>query len=206
MLVFDDSPGTQERGSQSCRGFSSHLWSDVAFDQWSTHECNRALRRAYQMTGRQECLRAVAKSRRDEDRARKLVLPPSSALLHWPSPPLRGFWIFEEFPVHLRFDPLCLAFARLRSRLRILPLLDLSKRVLALPRLRQECRMYLLPPFFEFTDILCQVPCVSAGASLLFQSFVLRSFREFWIPRNSLSRYTFFMSPCDGPFLSLFFA
>ena len=84
---------SQGRGSQSCRGFSSHLWSDVAFDQWSTHECNRAL-----LTGRQECLRVVAKSRLDEDRARKLVLPRSSALLHWPSPPLRRFWIFEEFP------------------------------------------------------------------------------------------------------------
>ena len=40
----------KERSSQSCRGFSSHLWSDVAFDHWPTHKCNRALRRAYPMT------------------------------------------------------------------------------------------------------------------------------------------------------------
>ena len=53
------------------------------------------------------------------------------------------------------------------------------------PRLRQESRKYL---FFlsEFIDILCQVACVSAGESLLFQNFVLRSFIEFGSPRISL--------------------
>ena len=45
------------------------------------------------MTGRQECLRAIAQSRRDEDRVDILVLPRSSALHHWPLPPLWGHWI-----------------------------------------------------------------------------------------------------------------
>ena len=58
----------EERSSQFCRGCSSHLWSDVAFDYWLTHNCNRALCRAYLMTGRQECLLATEQSRRDEDR------------------------------------------------------------------------------------------------------------------------------------------
>ena len=44
------------------------------------------------MTGRQECLRATAQSRRGEDRAYILVLPCSSALLHWPLPPL---WVLD---------------------------------------------------------------------------------------------------------------
>ena len=35
------------------------------------------------------------------------------------------------------------------------------------------------PPFFEFINILCQFPGVSAGAPLLFRGFVLRSFVEF---------------------------
>ena len=58
----------KERSSQSCRRFSSHLRSDVALDHWLTHNCNRALRRAYLMTGRQECLRATEQSRWGEDR------------------------------------------------------------------------------------------------------------------------------------------
>ena len=87
----------KERSSQSCKGFSSHLWSGVAFDHWPTHKCNRALRRPYLMTGRQECLRAIVQSRRDEDRARALVLPRSSAFHHWPLPPLWGFWTPEWF-------------------------------------------------------------------------------------------------------------
>ena len=77
----------KERSSQSCRGCSSHLWSDVAFDHWPTPKCNRALRRACPKTGRQECLRAIAQSRRDEDRVHVLVLPRSSAFRS-PPPPL----------------------------------------------------------------------------------------------------------------------
>ena len=106
----------KERGSQSCKGFSSNLWSDVAFDHWPTHMCDRALRRAYLMTG-QECLRATAQPRRDEDRVHVLMLPRSPALLHWPLPPLWCSSIFEEFPVHLSLDPFCSACAKtLRKR------------------------------------------------------------------------------------------
>ena len=80
--------GFNEVNAQSCKGFSSHLWSDVAFDRWPT---------ASPITRRQECLRATAQSRGDEDRAHVLVLPRSSALLHWPLPPFWGSWTFEEF-------------------------------------------------------------------------------------------------------------
>ena len=75
-------------GERSCQ--------DVAFDHWPTHK-----RGAFLMTGRQECFRATAQSRRDEDRALSLVLPRSSALSQWPSPPLWGSSIVEEFPVHV---------------------------------------------------------------------------------------------------------
>ena len=100
-------------------------WSDVAFDHWLTHKCNRALRSAHRMTGRQECLRATAQPRRDEDRAHIRVLPRSSALPHWPLPPLWGSWVFGEVPVHLSLDPLCSAHAlTLWSGLHILAFLD----------------------------------------------------------------------------------
>ena len=127
--------------------------------------CDRALRRAYQ-TGPQECLRVVGQSRSDEDRV------PSS--------------------LELRSIVLGMC-TNAPSRLPIPALLDLSKGVLALPRLRQESRMYLFPPFFELIDILCQVPCVSTSASLLIQGFIFRSFLEFCTSRNSLLRYTFLL-------------
>ena len=78
----------KKSSSQSCKGFSSHLWSNVTFDHRATHKCNRALRRAYLMTRRQECLRVIAQSRIDEYGAHTLVLPRLSALLHLPVPPL----------------------------------------------------------------------------------------------------------------------
>ena len=76
---------------------------------------------------------------------------------------------------------------------------------------RRRCRHY--PGFsrraeriffilFEFLDILWQVPCFSAGASLLLHGFILRSILEFWSPQNS----DFCMTPCDGHFLSRIFA
>ena len=48
MLEFDDSLGTTKGTFFSVvKGFSSHLWSDVAFHHWPTHMNNGALRRAY---------------------------------------------------------------------------------------------------------------------------------------------------------------
>ena len=77
MLVFDDSPGT----TKGTKFYVLHIFGQMwLFDHWPTHKCNRALRRAYLVTGRQECLRATAQSYRDED-----VLLRSSALLHWAS-------------------------------------------------------------------------------------------------------------------------
>ena len=106
---------TREQSSPSCIGFSSHLWSDVAFDCWPTHRYIRALRRVFLITGWQACLRVFAPSRRDEDGVHILVLPRSFALLHRPSPPLWGSWIFGEFPLVLRrfgVDYALLAFRR----------------------------------------------------------------------------------------------
>ena len=101
------------------------------------------------MTGRQACLRATAQSRGDGDREHVLVHPRSFALLQWPVPPLWCSWIFGEFPVRLSLNPFCSACAlTLRSRLPILALLAFSKRVLALPKLRQESRAHLSPPFW----------------------------------------------------------
>ena len=126
----------RERTFQSCIGCSSHLWTDVSFDHWAHSQVNCALRRAHLLTGRQECLRATAQP-----------------LLHWPLPPLWGSWIFEEFPVHLSLDFFCSTCAQtLQSRLRILPLLAFSKRVPALPRLRQESRTYLLHRFLSYKE------------------------------------------------------
>ena len=193
----------KERGSQSCRGCSSHLWSDVAFDHWSTHKCNRVLRRAYQMTGRQECLPVIAQPRRDEDRARILVLPRSSALLHWPIPPSWGSWFFEEFPVHRSLDPCCSARARtLRSRLRILALPALSKRVPALRRLRQESRVYLVPPVW-----VCGPPLASpirlCGRVALVLEFRLAFFPRIWEPTEVAPEvHIFAWLPAMDPFLS----
>ena len=182
----------KERSSQSCKRCSTHLLSDVAFDHWPTHKCNRALRRAYLMTRRQEYLRVIALSRRDEDRVHFLVLPRSSALLHWPLPPLRVFWIFEEFPVHLSLDPFFAQHVHRRSGVNYKFLVFWIFRTACwrYPGFgrRVECISFLL---FEFIDILCQVPGIFAGASLLFRGFVLRSFLEFWSPRNSLLKYTF---------------
>ena len=45
--------------------------------------------------------------------------------------------------------------------------------------------------FFEPIDTFLQVPCFSAGASLLTLGFVLRSFLECWTPRNSILKFTF---------------
>ena len=68
--------------------FSSLVWSTVAFDHWSTHRYNRALRRAFQARELQACHRVFAPSRRDQDRTQRLVLPRLFALLHSLLPPL----------------------------------------------------------------------------------------------------------------------
>ena len=77
----------------SCIKCSSLVWSTVVFDRFPTHRYIRALRRAFQVTGRQACLRVIALLRRDEDREHILVLLRSFALHHWPLP-LWGSWIF----------------------------------------------------------------------------------------------------------------
>ena len=65
VLELDDSPGTETgKVFRLAKKMSSHLWSDVAFDHWPTHKCIHALHSAYQMTGRQACLRATAQARR----------------------------------------------------------------------------------------------------------------------------------------------
>ena len=46
VLELDDSPGTT-RGTKSCIDFSSHLWTDVAFDRWPTPTFFSALRRVF---------------------------------------------------------------------------------------------------------------------------------------------------------------
>ena len=74
----------KERSSQSCKGFSSHLWSTVAFDHWSTDKFYRVFRRACPMRRRQACHRVFPPSRRDQGRERTLVRPNLSALSHWP--------------------------------------------------------------------------------------------------------------------------
>ena len=139
--------------------------------------CDRALRRAYQ-TGPQECLRVVGQSRSDEDRV------PSS-------PELRSFVL-----------GMC---TNAPSRLPIPALLDLSKRVLALPRLRQESRMYLFPPFFwayryplPSSMRLYERITPDSGFHLPFFPKILH-LTEFapWGTR-------FCLTPCDWPFLSRF--
>ena len=77
----------RERHFPPCIGFSSHLWSDVGFDHWPTHQCIRALRTVCLVTGLQ-CLRGFAPSRRAPGRERILVLPHLFALLHWLQSPL----------------------------------------------------------------------------------------------------------------------
>ena len=182
MLELDGSPGTTKgTSSQSCTGCSSiFVWSKCGFfDHWHTHTCIRSLRRAYLLKGRQACHRAIALSR-DEDREHLLMLPRSFALLHWPKPPLWGSWIFEEFPVHLTLDPFCSACVqKLPSRSRILAFLAHSKRVPEYPGSgRRAERIFFI--LFEVINIIRHVPCLSAGASLLFEGFVLRPFLEFW--------------------------
>ena len=56
------------------------------------------------MTRRQACHRVIALSPRDQDRERLLVVPDSFAPPRWPSPPMWGFWIFAEYPVHLSLN------------------------------------------------------------------------------------------------------
>ena len=193
----------KERGSQSCRGCSSHLWSDVAFDHWSTQKCNRVLRRAYQMTGRQECLPVIAQPRRDEDRARILVLPRSSALLHWPIPPLWGSWIFEEFPVHRSLDPVA---QHVHGRSGV----DYESSLFRLcrrgcwhyARLRQESRVYLVPPVW-----VCGPPLASpirlCGRVALVLEFRLAFFPRIWEPTEVAPEvHIFAWLPAMDPFLS----
>ena len=153
--VVQGPPG--ERSSQSCIGFSSHLLPDVAFDHWPTHKCNRALRGAFLMTGLQECFRATAQSRRDEDRALILVLPRSSALSQRPSPPLWSSWISAEFPVHVSLD---LFAQHVHGHSGV----DCEFSLFWL--FRRGCRHYpgsgkiverIVASFFDL-DILCQVP------------------------------------------------
>ena len=89
----------------------------------------------------------------------------------------------------------------LRSRSRVLALLAFFEEAPALPRFRQES-ISLSVLLFELIDILRQVPCFSAGASLLFEvsSCVLSSiFGAHGI------RSHFRMTPCDGPLLSRVF-
>ena len=159
----------KERGSLSCRGCSSHLWSDVAFDHWSTQKCNRVLRRAYQMTGRQECLPVVAQPRRDEDRARILVLPHSSALLHWPILPLWGSWILRRVSSSPELGSMllstCTDAQESITNPRSSGFVEEGAGITQGFGRRVECILCLL---FEFVDLLWQVPYVSAGASLPF--------------------------------------
>ena len=103
-------------------------------------------------------------------------MPRSSALLHWPSPPLWRSWIFGEFPVRQTLNPFCSACPlTLRSRLRILALLAFSKRVPPLPKVRQDCLL-----LFVSLDMSRQVPCRSAGASFFLQRFLKCPVLKFW--------------------------
>ena len=52
----------------SCRGFSSSIWSGVAFDRWPTHRYIHVLCRAFQVIELQACLRVIALWRRDQYR------------------------------------------------------------------------------------------------------------------------------------------
>ena len=86
LLEIDDCPGTTKRNevlslAKDFLPFFGQMWLLTTGPLMSG---NRALRRAYQMTGGQECLRAIAQSRRAEDRVHILVLLRSSALHHWP--------------------------------------------------------------------------------------------------------------------------
>ena len=154
----------QERSSRFCRRFAFRFGSDVARDHWATHMWNCVLCQACRGTLRQECLRATAQWRKYEDHAQRLVL------LHSSGPPLAVTSIQSS-------SPSCSTYAqKLQSRLRIVALLDLSKRVLAFSKLRQESETYPVTPFFEFVDFLCQVSACSADASLLPEGFILRSF------------------------------
>ena len=61
--------GQQEvQNCQFCTIFSSPAWSTVVFDRWPTHRYIRVLRRVFQAIELQAYLRAIAQSRRDQDR------------------------------------------------------------------------------------------------------------------------------------------
>ena len=162
-------------------------------------------------TGRQECLRAIAQSRRDEDRVHVLVLPRSSALRSPPPsllpigrpPPLWGSGIFEEFPNHLSLDSfgsaMCVDAPDSMDE-RSLFWICRKKGCWHLPRLRQESRMYLFPSFFlSLWTSFANSHFVSAGASIQFQCFVLRSFLEFFGAHGTPEVIHFCMTPCHGP-------
>ena len=169
----------QLRNFQSCVELSSHLWSDVALDYWSAHGFIRALRRACLMTGRQECHRVFALSRRSQARERKCVLPRLFALLHWPSPPL---WCFldlrrvscspeiKSFLLSMRIDaPESTTHSRssgfFKRGYQHYPCFVTTV----------ELGLFLV---FELRDTFHQVPCFSADASFLLTGFFSCSFLE----------------------------
>ena len=184
--------GQQARNFPSCKELSFLPWSDVAFDRWPTH-LNRVLSKS-QAIELLAFLRVTARSRKDQDREHLLVLPHSS-LPQWPLPPLWASWIFEEFAVRLSFSPF---------------LLDLSDAPESTTNSRSSAYLGFgrrvkssFVRFLELADIFCQVPCSSAGASLLFQGCVLCSFLEFWSTRIALSKFALLHD--DAPFLSRMF-
>ena len=135
---LDDNPRTTKRYEvfRCCIKSSYLVWLGAASHRWSIHKYIRVLRRVFQVIELHACPCVIALSRRDKDRERILVLPRSSAILHWSLPPLWG-WISAESPVLLSLNPFCSACASmLQSQPRILVPLECLKCAPALSMLR----------------------------------------------------------------------
>ena len=152
---------------------------------------NHFLRKAFQVTELQACLRGFAPSRRDWDRERKPVLPRSFSLLRWPLPPLWGSWTFEGCPVRLSLSLFFSACASMpRNRPQILQLLwflaSVGEKNVALSFVLS------LKTIFAKHRSYCKV-----SSCVLSSNFGAQGLRS-WGSH-------FCITPCDGPFHSLIF-
>ena len=151
------------------------------------------------MTRLQACYRGFAPSRRAQDRERIVVLPHKSALLHWPLSQLWCSWTFERVPVPLSLNPFfgSACAPMLWNLPRIISPLVFSRRGWRhSPSFGKRGERGLVP-CFEVIDIFPKVPCFSADASFLLQSFLLCPILKFWRTRIAFLRFTLLIIFCD---------
>ena len=154
------------------------------------HKGIRDLRRVFQAIRLQAFLRGSVLSRINQGRRRTLSLPRSFALLRWLWWPLWGFWIQAQSPLQVNSGLSSSACALIapESTTSVLSSGLFEDGVGNDPNFwrRVECGLVL---FFQLVTTFGHFPRVSAGASLLFQGFLLGSVLKFRSIRATLMKF-----------------